>query len=118
MAPDSNRLLDQLVESDFPRLTAQSARSMHAVRREMVSIRNQRLATEREEALVGYKSFAVPIYDSGDNAIAALSLTVPVDHTGDAALINALRLASHAITRQHTHAAMSTPSVFPAQRLA
>jgi DNA-binding IclR family transcriptional regulator len=118
MSPNPNQLLDQLVESNFPRLTAQSARNLQDVRREMVSIRSQRLATEREEALVGYKSFAVPIYDSGDKAIAALSLTVPVDRTGDAGLINALRLASHGITRQHTHAVMSMPNAFATHQLA
>ena len=116
MAPDTNALLSQLVDSDLPRLTTQSTRDLHAVRREMATIRTQRLATEREEALIGYKSFAVPIYDSGDHAIAALSLTVPVDHAGDAALVSALRGASHAITRQHTRAVMSMPTTFGALR--
>ena len=45
------------------------------------------LATEHEEALLGFKSFAVPIYDSGDSVIAALSLTVPVAHSGDEPLV-------------------------------
>lgn len=118
MADDPNHLLDQLMESNFPRLTARSGHNLHALRRELVSIRTQRLATEREEALIGYKSFAVPIYDSGENTIAALSLTVPIDHKADAALINELRLASHAITRQHTRAAMTMPSAFTGRRLA
>jgi DNA-binding IclR family transcriptional regulator len=107
MAPNSDELLEQLVNAKMQRLTQFSAQDVTTLRREMSAVRSHRLATEREEALVGFKSYAVPIYDAGSGVIAALSLTVPIDHAGDSALVNALRLASAGITRQHTRLAMS-----------
>lgn len=118
MAPNTDQLLEQLVSDTWQRLTPHSAQALPPLQREIESIRTHRLATEREEALIGFKSFAVPIYDAGDGVIAALSLTVPVDHAGDTALVNALRLASGAITRQHTRLAMSVSPRWGKQRFA
>ncbi|MDH6198099.1 DNA-binding IclR family transcriptional regulator [Mycobacterium frederiksbergense] len=107
MSPRSDQLLDEVLADRFPRLTPHSPHDRALLRREMDTIRSNRLATEREETLMGFKSFAVPIYDGGDEAIAALSLTVPISHTGDTALVKTLRLASAGITRQHTRLAMN-----------
>lgn len=106
MSAHSDDLLDAVLADRFQRLTSHSQLDQAALRRELTSIREHELATEREEALLGFKSFAVPIYDSGQNVIAALSLTVPVSHSGDGPLIQTLRLASSGITRQHTKLAM------------
>ena len=118
LAPNSDQLLEHLVGDTWQRLTPHSAPDLPSLRREMESIRVLRVATEREEALLGFKSFAVPIYDSGDGVIAALSLTVPVDHTADSALVNALRLASGSITRQHTRLVMSASAPLETRRFA
>ena len=106
MSPQADDLLDAVLADRFQRLTSHSQLDHAALRRELDTIREHELATEREEALLGFKSFAVPIYDSGQNVIAALSLTVPVSHSGDEPLIRTLRLASAGITRQHTKLAM------------
>lgn len=106
MCPHSDDLLDAVVAERLKRLTTHSQLDHATLRRELDTIREHELATEREEALLGFKSFAVPIYDSGHSVIAALSLTVPVLHTGDEPLIRTLRLASAGITRQHTKLAM------------
>lgn len=106
MSPHSDDLLDAVVAERLQRLTTHSQLDHATLRRELDTIRNHELATEREEALLGFKSFAVPIYDSGHSVIAALSLTVPVSHSGDEPLIRTLRLASAGITRQHTKVAM------------
>jgi DNA-binding IclR family transcriptional regulator len=106
MSPHADDLLDAVVADRLQRLTAHSQLDHALLRRELDTIREHQLATEHEEALLGFKSFAVPIYDSGQSVIAALSLTVPVSHSGDEHLIRTLRLASAGITRQHTKLAM------------
>lgn len=117
MSRHRDDLLDAVVAERMQRLTAHSVVDHTSLRRELDTIREHRLATEREEALVGFKSFAVPIYDAGQDVIAALSLTVPVSHPGDESLIRTLRLASTGITRQHTRLAMrSAPDQRNAQR--
>jgi DNA-binding IclR family transcriptional regulator len=106
MSPRSGDLLDAVMAERLQRLTTHSTLDHATLRRELASIRAHELASEHEEALLGFKSFAVPIYDSGQTVIAALSLTVPVSHSGDDALVRTLRLASAGITRQHTKLAM------------
>lgn len=107
MSPRSDQLLDEVLASQFPRLTPHSPQDRALLSREMTTIRSRRLATEYQEALIGFKSFAVPIDDCGGEAIAALSLTVPMSRGDDTALINTLREASAGITRQHTRLSMS-----------
>ncbi|AWB93688.1 IclR family transcriptional regulator [Aeromicrobium chenweiae] len=106
MSPHHDDLLDAVVAERPQQLTAHSQLDHASLRRELDVIREHELATEREEALIGFKSFAVPIYDSGHAVIAALSLTVPVSHSGDEPLVRTLRMASAGITRQHTKLAM------------
>jgi DNA-binding IclR family transcriptional regulator len=113
MSPHHDDLLDAVVAERMQRLTTHSTLDHAALRRELETIRERRLATEHEEALLGFKSFAVPIYDSGQTVIAALSLTVPVSHSGDEALVRTLRLASAGITRQHTKLAMGAERHVP-----
>ena len=71
-------LLDAVLADRLQRLTTHSTLDHATLRRELDTIREHELASEHEEALIGFKSFAVPIYDSGHSVIAALSLTVPV----------------------------------------
>lgn len=99
MSPHADDLLDAVMAERLQRLTTHSTLDHAALRRELDAIRAHQMATEREEALLGFKSFAVPIYDGGQSVIAALSLTVPMSHSGDDALIKTLRLASTGITR-------------------
>ena len=110
MSPHADDLLDAVTAASFQRLTTHSQLDHASLRRELGSIRDHELATESEEALLGFKSFAVPIYDSGHDVIAALSLTVPVSHSGNEPLVRTLRLASASITRQHTKLAMRVDS--------
>jgi DNA-binding IclR family transcriptional regulator len=117
MSPRSGDLLDAVMAERLQRLTTHSTLDHATLRRELVSIREHELASEHEEALLGFKSFAVPIYDSGQTVIAALSLTVPVIHSGDDALVRTLRLASAGITRQHTKLAMGAERRAPALTL-
>ena len=106
MSPHHDDLLDAVVAERLQQLTAHSQLDHASLRRELDVIREHQLATEHEEAMLGFKSFAVPIYDSGHTVIAALSLTVPVSHSGDEPLVRTLRMASAGITRQHTKLAM------------
>ena len=106
MSPHAEDLLDAVMTASLQRLTTHSQFDHASLRRELTMIRDHELATEQEEALLGFKSFAVPIYDSGHVVIAALSLTVPVSHAGTDPLVQTLRLASASITRQHTDLVM------------
>ena len=106
MSPHAEDLLDAVTTASLQRLTTHSQFDHASLRRELTMIRDHELATEQEEALLGFKSFAVPIYDSGHVVIAALSLTVPVSHAGTDPLVRTLRLASASITRQHTDLVM------------
>ena len=106
MAPHADDLLDAVLADRFQRLTSHSQLDHAALRRELDTIREHELATEHEEAMLGFKSFAVPIYDGGHTVIAALSLTVPVSHSSDEPLVRTLRMASAGITRQHIKLAM------------
>ncbi|WAP59111.1 IclR family transcriptional regulator [Streptomyces sp. S465] len=62
-----------------------------ALRAELAGIRTRRWATEREQFMHGYKTFAVPIIYFGDErVIATVSATVPADRRDDQQLIHAL----------------------------
>lgn len=106
LSPTSEDLLAVASCDPLHSLTANSPTDFAALCREVDHIRAYRLATEREEALIGFKSFAAPVCDAGGGVIAALSLTVPTNFVDETGLVRTLRAASACISKQHTRLAM------------
>lgn len=101
-APHQKELLAELGRSGLDKLTPRSASNLDHLRRELAGIRDRRFATEQEEALLGFKSFAVPVSDASGSVIAALSSTVPVALKSDKELLLHLWGAASAIGRRYT----------------
>jgi DNA-binding IclR family transcriptional regulator len=70
-APDA--LLDELTAEPLPRLTNRTLTAA-ALRAELVQVREQGLAREREEAVLGESSLAAPIADHGGHAAGAIGV--------------------------------------------
>lgn len=107
LASRPETLLSRLDETGLVRLTPRSVATVPALRRELEAIRLRRLATEHEEALLGYKSVAVPVQGPGDRVLAALSATVPIRREIDQYFANQLRSAATVIARRHSQLCMA-----------
>jgi DNA-binding IclR family transcriptional regulator len=104
MSPRREQYLTEIAENNSlvrDQLTSRSTASVAALRHELQLIAERRYAVEREETLVGFKSYAVPVVDQAGMVIAALSATIPVAREDDHELLRHLRLAAAAISRQY-----------------
>jgi DNA-binding IclR family transcriptional regulator len=66
-------LLDDVLSSDLPRLTKRTA-NIAALRAQLRSIRDEGIATERDEAVLGESSIAAPIFDQSQQAVGAIGV--------------------------------------------
>ncbi|WP_043527677.1 DNA-binding transcriptional regulator KdgR [Litchfieldella xinjiangensis] len=69
---------DVLSSVDFVARTVHTLTSVEAVMQELPEIRDEGVAEDREEAELGVRCLAVPVFDRFGQAIAALSLSFPV----------------------------------------
>jgi DNA-binding IclR family transcriptional regulator len=97
----SEQLLSSILDRGLERLTQRSLATPAALVAEVQQIRGRRLATEMEEALAGFKSYAAAIQEPSGEAIAALSVTVPVSFAGDRQLVQSLQAAAATVTRRY-----------------
>jgi DNA-binding IclR family transcriptional regulator len=67
------QLTDDLLSEQLPRLTKQTLNEA-SLRIEMETIRDQGIATERDEAVLGESSVAAPIFDHAGSAIGAIGV--------------------------------------------
>jgi DNA-binding IclR family transcriptional regulator len=73
LAFSPNQLIDDLLSEPLPRLTKQTLDEA-ALRAEMAAIRDQGVATERDEAVLGESSAAAPIFDHVGSAVGAIGV--------------------------------------------
>jgi DNA-binding IclR family transcriptional regulator len=69
--------VDELVRAGLPKLTGHSHVSASAVKRELVRVREQGYAVEREEAIIGEVGVAAPIFDRRADPIGAIGVAGP-----------------------------------------
>jgi len=67
------QVIDDLLGEPLARLTKQTLDAA-ALRAEFASIRDQGIATERDEAVLGESSAAAPIFDHGGSAVGAIGV--------------------------------------------
>lgn len=73
LAFSPNQVIDDLLSEPLPRLTKQTLDET-ALRGEMAAIRDQSVATERDEAVLGESSAAAPIFDHVGSAVGAIGV--------------------------------------------
>jgi DNA-binding IclR family transcriptional regulator len=73
LAFSPNQVLDDLVGEPLPQLTKRTLGGP-ALRRELSMIRDQGVATERDEAVLGESSVAGPIFDHAGHAVGAIGV--------------------------------------------
>jgi DNA-binding IclR family transcriptional regulator len=73
LAFSSPQSIEDLLSEPLPQLTKRTLDEA-ALRRELVTIRDQGVATERDEAVLGEASVAAPIFDHGGAAVGAIGV--------------------------------------------
>jgi DNA-binding IclR family transcriptional regulator len=73
LAYASEAVIDDLLDSELPPLTARTLRPA-GLRRELEAIRERGVARERDEAVLGESSVAAPIFDHAMQAVGAIGV--------------------------------------------
>jgi DNA-binding IclR family transcriptional regulator len=73
LAFSTEQTIEDLLADPLPRLTKRTL-AEDALRKELQVIRDQGLATERDEAVLGESSAAAPIFDHGGHAVGAIGV--------------------------------------------
>jgi DNA-binding IclR family transcriptional regulator len=73
LAFSPSQVVEDLLAEPLPRLTKRTLDEA-ALRRELGPIRDQGVATERDEAVLGESSVAAPIFDHGGQAVGAIGV--------------------------------------------
>jgi DNA-binding IclR family transcriptional regulator len=73
LAFSPDQVVEDLLSDTLPRLTKRTLEAT-ALRQELKAIRDQGVATERDEAVLGESSAASPIFDHGGNAVGAIGV--------------------------------------------
>jgi DNA-binding IclR family transcriptional regulator len=73
LAFSPEQVVEDLLSDPLPRLTKRTLDGA-ALRQELKAIRDQGVATERDEAVLGESSAASPIFDHGGNAVGAIGV--------------------------------------------
>jgi DNA-binding IclR family transcriptional regulator len=71
-------IIDGLLADELPRLTKRTANAV-ALRAQLRAIRNDGVATERDEAVLGESSIAAPIFDQSGQAVGAIGVVGDTD---------------------------------------
>jgi DNA-binding IclR family transcriptional regulator len=108
--PDPEEILGAMDDSTFPPPTRHSLRRADQLRAQLPTIRDHRWASECEECLEGYKTYAVPIMvGAPQQVMAAVSATLDVRRHDDKAVTQALWAAAADIGRSLQRAGVHTP---------
>jgi len=73
LAFSQDQVIEDLLADPIPRLTKRTL-TEDALRKELRIVRDQGIATERDEAVLGESSAASPIFDHGGNAVGAIGV--------------------------------------------
>jgi DNA-binding IclR family transcriptional regulator len=108
LAFSDEELWDRVVARGLPANTPKTIVDGGILRRELRKIRRERLAVDYEEYVLGVVCVAAPIF-RGDVAVAALSLTGPIERVRPERVAPAVRTAAHGISRllSRTRAALN-----------
>jgi DNA-binding IclR family transcriptional regulator len=101
-------VLDAVLQRPLRRLTPKSHVDATQLIAELAEIRRTRLAREWEEAALGVTCIAAPIIVNG-SAIAAISLTLPVDRANNTEYAPAIQTVSFALSRILSLRALPAP---------
>ncbi len=95
---DTDTLLSQ---GDLPRMTGRTMTDPKSLRTEFAHIRDDAVATEQEEAIIGECGTAAAIFDSSDWVAGAVGVVVPMpEWPPEDTVIAAVREAARAISRE------------------
>jgi len=72
--------IEALATNGFPKFTPRTITTLSRFRQELKRIREEGVAIDNEENTPGVRCIAAPIFGSDGSAIAAISLTGPVQH--------------------------------------
>jgi DNA-binding IclR family transcriptional regulator len=75
MTPD---VIEEVLSGELPRLTKRTATAA-ALRVQLQAIREEGIATERDEAVLGESSVAAPIFDQSQHAVGAIGVVGDTD---------------------------------------
>lgn len=98
LAHTTSDIVDAVLSRPLRRLTEHSITDPAVLVRELDEIRRTGLAYEQQEAALGVACVAAPVVVHGA-AVAAISITVPVEHIGTAGLAPAVRAVTLALAR-------------------
>jgi DNA-binding IclR family transcriptional regulator len=73
LAFSPEQVVEDLLSDPLPKLTKRTLEAA-GLRRELLTIRDQGVATERDEAVLGESSAASPIFDHGGHAVGAIGV--------------------------------------------
>jgi len=73
LAFSPHQVIEDLFAEPLPRLTKQTLNDA-GLRRELATVRDSGVATERDEAVLGESSVAAPIFDHGGQAVGAIGV--------------------------------------------
>jgi DNA-binding IclR family transcriptional regulator len=96
-SPES--LLTQVIAQGLRPVTRHTTVSSAVLRKQIESVRRERVAYEHEETRLGYMSMAVPVFGSSSVLVGALSVTGPTTRMNPSRVSAALRLAGNGISR-------------------
>lgn len=93
-------LRDEVLAHELADLTGETVTEPGALRAQLASVREEALATEDEEAVIGDASLAAPIVGEDGTVVAALGIVLPAPASAaGAAVVKELRDAAQAISR-------------------
>ncbi|MCI2423203.1 IclR family transcriptional regulator [Saccharopolyspora sp. K220] len=93
-------LLDEVITTGLRRLTPKTTMDPKALRAEMVTVRERRIAYDVEESRVGLHCVGAPLFDRHGDVIAAVSVTGLQRRSAARNLAPAVLTASLALSRQ------------------
>ncbi|GAA0526416.1 IclR family transcriptional regulator [Paractinoplanes ferrugineus] len=105
---DPERILSALEHDGAPHRTG-GGPTAGRLRAQIAAVRDRRWATEQQECLEGYKSYAVPITSGGPHqVVAAVSATLPIGRRDDQQVIRALWTAAALVSRTMEESTLAT----------
>jgi len=105
----------ELLSGELPRLTGRTATDPAALDRELVRVRREGTAFERQEAIVGEAGIAAPLFGSRGTVVGAIGLSGPVEHLlpdgPPAATVTAVKEVARGLSRELGGGRAAAPGV-------
>ena len=101
-ADTQQKVRDYARRTGLPGKTPRSLTTLEALEKELDKVRRHNIAYDDEEAEIGLKCVAAPIYDEEDHIVAALSVSAPADRH-DPAWVAQIRKAANDVSQALGH---------------